>query len=274
VAKLAKIAESSMQRIVTLLTDFGIRDHYVAAVKGVLLSINPSLRLIDITHEISPQNIGEGAFVLGSSFKYFPEGTIHLAVVDPGVGGNRQGLAAATEGHFFVGPDNGLFDWAFSFEPPRQVVALENLAYRLPQPSFVFHGRDIFAPAAGHLSTGIALEELGPSVSYKRRLPDRLVFREQKELQGEIIYIDRFGNLISNIEIPPSARDRHLQGLEVYLGSLQLLVGPSTYEEGPTLRPFALIGSSNLLEVSVRNGSAHQVTGCSVGTSVMVRRQR
>ena len=262
-----------MQRIVTLLTDFGRRDHYVAAVKGVLLNINPSLSLVDISHEIRPQNIGEGAFVLGSAFKYFPEGTIHLAIVDPGVGGKRQGLAAATAGHFFVGPDNGLFDWAFSLEPPRQVVALENPAYRLPQPSSVFHGRDIFAPAAGHLSTGLALEKLGPPVTYQRRLPDRLVFREQKELQGEVIHIDRFGNLISNIEIPPSAGGRQLQGLQVYLGSLQLLVGPSTYEEAPPLRPFALIGSSSLLEVSVRNGSAHEITGCSVGTSVLVRRQ-
>jgi S-adenosylmethionine hydrolase len=264
---------ASMRKIVTLLTDFGTRDHYVAAVKGILLSINPSLHLIDITHEISPQNIGEGAFVLGSSFKYFPEGTIHLAVVDPGVGGKRHGLAAATERHFFVGPDNGLFDWAFSFEPPRQLVSLENPAYRLPQPSFVFHGRDLFAPAAAHLSTGIALEELGPPVSYRRRLPSRLVFQDQKELEGEVIYIDRFGNLISNIEIPPSAGGIQVQDLQVYLGTLQLLVGPRTYEEGPRLRPFALIGSSSLLEVSVRNGSAHEVTGCSVGTSVLVRRQ-
>ena len=263
-----------MQRIVTLLTDFGTRDHYVAAVKGVLLNINPGLHLVDITHEIKPQNIEEGAFVLGSTFKYFPEGTIHLAVVDPGVGGKRLGLAAATEGHLFVGPDNGLFDWAFSTEPPRQVVALENHAYRLPQPSSVFHGRDIFAPAAGHLSTGLALEELGPTVNYRRRLPGPLVFQEQNELQGEVIYIDRFGNLISNIAIPTSVTGRQLQDVQVYLGSVQLLFGPTTYEEGPPLRPFALIGSSSLLEVSVRNGSAHEVTGSSVGTSVLVRRQR
>ena len=262
-----------MQRVVTLLTDFGIRDHYVAAVKGVLLSINPSLQLVDITHEIEPQKIEQGAFVLGSAFKHFPQGTIHLAVVDPGVGSKRQGLAAATDRYFFVGPDNGLFDWAFALEPPRQVVALENPAYRLLQPSSVFHGRDIFAPAAGHLSTGLALEKLGPALNYRMRLPGRLVFHGQKELQGEIIYIDRFGNLISNIEIQRTAGERHLEGVHVYLGTEQLLVGPSTYEEGPPLRPFALIGSSSLLEISVRNGSAHEVTGCSVGTSIMVRRK-
>jgi len=270
---MAKLVEPSMQRIVTLLTDFGTRDHYAAAVKGVLLNINPNLYLVDITHEIRPQNIREGAFVLASSFKYFPEGTIHLAVVDPGVGGKRQGLAAATEQHLFVGPDNGLFDWAFDLEPPRQVVALENPAYWLPQPSFVFHGRDIFAPAAGHLSTGLPLEKLGPPLHYKMRLPGRLILEKQKELQGEIIYIDRFGNLISNIEIPPSAGVRELQDLQVHLGTEQLPVGPRTYEDGPPLRPFALIGSSNLLEVSVRNGSAQEITGCPVGTSVLIRRQ-
>ena len=262
-----------MQRIVTLLTDFGTRDHYVAAVKGVLLNINPSLYLVDITQEISPQNIREGAFVLASTFKYFPEGTIHLAVVDPGVGGKRRGLAAASERYLFVGPDNGLFDWAFALEPPRQVVALENPDYQLPQPSSVFHGRDIFAPAAGHLSIGLPLDKLGPPLHYKMRFPGRLTLEKQKELQGEIIYIDRFGNLISNIEIPPSAGEKHLQNLQVYLGTAQLPVGPRTYEEGPPSRPFALIGSNNLLEVSVRNGSAHEVTGCSVGTSVLVRRQ-
>ena len=263
-----------MARIVTLLTDFGTKDHYVAAVKGVLLHINPGLNLVDITHTIRPQNIGQGAFVLSATFKYFPEGTIHLAVVDPGVGGKRQGLAAATDRHFFVGPDNGLFDWAFSIEPPRKVVALENPAYWLPQPSSVFHGRDIFAPVAGHLSTGLALENLGPPLQYQMHLPGRLVFKEQKELQGEIIHVDRFGNLISNIEITPSGEGRQLHNLQVYLGTVQLHVGPSTYEEGPPLQPFALIGSSNLLEVSVRNGSAQEVTGCSVGTPVLVRRQR
>lgn len=263
-----------MQRVVTLLTDFGIRDHYVAAVKGVLLNINPALYLVDITHEISPQNIREGAFVLASVFKYFPEHTIHLAVVDPGVGGKRQGLAAATEHHLFVGPDNGLFDWVFALEPPRQVFALENPAYQLPWPSGTFHGRDIFAPAAGHLSMGLPLEKLGPPIPYRMRLPGRLTFQEQDELRGEIIYIDRFGNLISNIEVPPSEGRRQLGDLQIYLGTEQLLVGPSTYEEAPPLRPFALIGSSSLIEVSVRNGSAHEITSCGVGTEVLVQRQR
>ena len=261
-----------MKKIVTLLTDFGGHDHYVAAVKGVLLSINPALTIVDITHEISPQNIREAGFVLASACAHFPEGTLHLAVVDPGVGGKRQGLAAATERYLFVGPDNGLFDWIFTVDPPHQVVVLENPEYQLPQVSATFHGRDIFAPAAGHLSLGLALEKLGPAIKYRMHFPGRLILRDQDKLQGEIIHVDRFGNLISNIEIPHVETKGRLQDLQVSLATEQVLTGPGTYEEAPPLRPFALIGSSGLLEVSVRDGSAHTITGCGVGTPVLVRR--
>jgi hypothetical protein len=263
-----------MNRIVTLLTDFGNRDHYVAAVKGVLLSINPSLNIVDITHEISPQNIREAGFILASAYRHFPQGTLHLAVVDPGVGGERRGLAAATERYLFVGPDNGLFDWVFATDPPHQVVVLENPEYQLPQVSATFHGRDIFAPAAGHLSLGLPLEKLGPASQYRMHFAGRLLLKDQDTLEGEIIHVDRFGNLISNIEIPIAEAERRLQDLEVSLATEKVLTGPATYEEAPPLRPFALIGSSGLLEVSVRNDSAHKVTGCGVGTPVLVRRQR
>ena len=259
-----------MNGIVTLLTDFGSRDHYVAAVKGVLLSINPSLKIVDITHEISPQNIREAGFILASACTHFPEGTLHLAVVDPGVGGKRQGLAAATEQYLFVGPDNGLFDWVFAVDPPHQVVVLENPEYQLPQVSATFHGRDVFAPAAGHLSLGLPLEKLGPASQYRMHLPGKLILKDQDKLQGEIIHVDRFGNLISNIEIPNAETERRLQDLQVSLATEQVLTGPATYEEAPSLRPFALIGSSGLLEVSVRNGSAQKVTGCGVGTPVLI----
>ena len=260
-----------MNRIVTLLTDFGSRDPYVAAVKGVLLSINPALTIVDITHEISPQNIKEAGFILASACAHFPEATLHLAVVDPGVGGKRQGLAAATERYLFVGPDNGLFDWIFAVDPPHQVVVLENSEYQLPQVSATFHGRDIFAPAAGHLSLGLPLEKLGPACQYRMHFAGRLILKDQDALEGEIIHVDRFGNLISNIEVSIAETERQLQDLQVRLATEQVLTGPATYEEAPPLRPFALIGSSGLLEVSVRNGSAHKVTGCGVGTPVVVR---
>jgi S-adenosylmethionine hydrolase len=263
-----------MNRIVTLLTDFGTRDHYVAAVKGVLLSINPAITLVDITHEITPQNIQEGGFVLASTFQNFPDGTLHLAVVDPGVGGKRRGLAAATEHYLFVGPDNGLFDQVFTLDPPRLVVALENPDYQLHQPSATFHGRDIFAPAAGHLCFDLPLEKLGPTITYTIRAPGRLILGDQEELRGEIIHVDRFGNLISNIEIPPMEGQSQLRDLQVFLAAEEVLTGPKTYEEATPLCPFALVGSSGNLEVSVSNGSAHEVTGHGVGTPVLVRRQK
>jgi S-adenosylmethionine hydrolase len=153
-------------------------------------------------------------------------------------------------------------------------VVLENPDYRLPQVSATFHGRDIFAPAAAHLSLGLPLEKLGPAVHYRMHFPGRLILREQDRLQGEIIHVDRFGNLISNIEIPCGETKGRLQDLQISLATEQVLTGPGTYEEAPPLRPFALISSSGLLEVSVRNGSAHKITGCGVGTPVLVRRQR
>jgi S-adenosylmethionine hydrolase len=261
-----------MRQIVTLLTDFGTRDHYVAAMKGVLLSINPALVLVDISHEVSRHNIREGGFLLASAFDSFPTGTIHLAVVDPGVGGQRRGLAAAGPRHLFVGPDNGLFDRVFSIEPPRLVVSLENVEYRLPQVSPTFHGRDIFAPAAGHLSLGVPLENLGPAFTYQVQGPSSPRLGRDDEIQGEIIHVDRFGNLISDIEVP-SGEDLS-QGLEVTVAARQVLVGPRTYDEAPPSRPFALRGSGGHLEIAVRGGSALKAIGRGVGASVCVRRRR
>jgi S-adenosylmethionine hydrolase len=261
-----------MPRIVTLLTDFGTRDHYVAAMKGVLLSINPALVLVDISHEISKHSIREGGFLLASAADAFPVGTIHLAVVDPGVGGQRRGLAAAGPRHLFVGPDNGLFDRVFSIEPPRLVVSLENAEYRLPQVSPTFHGRDVFAPAAGHLSLGVSLENFGPPFAYRVQGPPPPRLGRADEVQGEIIHVDRFGNLISDIEVP-SAADLG-QRVEVRVAGRQVLVGPRTYEEAPLSHPFALRGSNGYLEVAVRGGSALEAIGQGVGASVSVRRRR
>jgi S-adenosylmethionine hydrolase len=262
-----------MQRIVTLLSDFGTRDHYVAAVKGVLLGINPALNVVDITHQVTPQSIQQGGFLLASAFRYFPEGTIHLAIVDPGVGTERLGLAAATKRYLFVGPDNGLFDRAFALDPPQLVVALQNPDYQLPQSSATFHGRDVFAPAVGHLSLGLPLEKLGPRVTYRMRFSEDLVLTDQQELQGEIIHVDHFGNLVSNIQLPTELSLTQPRSLQVFLADAEVLIGPQTYEQAPPMQPFALRGSSGFLEVAVRNGSARELTGQDVGAVVWVRQR-
>jgi S-adenosylmethionine hydrolase len=260
-----------MRRIVTLLTDFGGRDHYVAAMKGVLLAINPALTLVDISHEVTPHNVREAGFLLAGAFNVFPPGTIHLAVVDPGVGGERRALAAAGARHLFVGPDNGLFDRAFALEPPHMVVSLENPEYRRPRVSATFHGRDIFAPAAGYLSLGVPVEKLGPVVSVRIRSASPPRLGREDRIEGEIIHVDRFGNLIADIDIP--SEEGLEVGLEVSVAGRRVLVGPRTYDEAPPGEPFALRGSSGHLEVAVREGSALEVLGQGVGAMVSVHRR-
>jgi hypothetical protein len=261
-----------MRRIVTLLTDFGTRDHYVAAMKGVLLAINPALTLVDITHEVTPHHVREAGFLLARAFNFFPAGTIHLAVVDPGVGGERRALAAVGARHLFVGPDNGVFDRTFSLEPPHVVVSLENRDYWRPQVSPTFHGRDIFAPAAGYLSLGVPVEKLGPVLSERLQIAAAPRLAKEDRVEGEIIHVDRFGNLMADIEILP---DEQLESdLEVSVGGRRVLVGPRTYGEAPPGEPFAMRGSSGHLEVAVREGSALEVLGQGVGTPVCVHRRK
>jgi S-adenosylmethionine hydrolase len=185
--------------VITLLSDFGVQDEYAACLKGVILGLNPQAVLVDLSHAVPPQDIRSGAFVLARAAAYFPPGTIHLAVVDPGVGIGRRGLAAFGRRQFWVGPDNGLFHLIFAGRPEFKIVSLENPDYFLPQVSPTFHGRDVFAPVAAHLSLGLALERLGPPLADPVRLswPEPSV--SAALIRGEIIHVDRFGNLVSNI---------------------------------------------------------------------------
>jgi len=256
--------------VVSLLTDFGLRDHYVAAVKGVLLAANPGLTLVDVTHLVAPQNVLQGSFLLAASYHFFPPGTVHLAVVDPGVGGERAPLAAKAGGHLFVGPDNGIFDLAFERTAPELVVRLENRRYLSREVSPTFHGRDLFAPAAALLSLGVSLEELGPSHPYERRLPPLPRLVPGATVTGEIIHVDHFGNLISNIRMEAAAGGNQIPVLEVRLGSTPVLWGPATYEQAPPRTPFALVGSHGFLEIAVRGGSAAACTNCAIGARVVV----
>ncbi|MDQ7038772.1 MAG: S-adenosyl-l-methionine hydroxide adenosyltransferase family protein [Aquificota bacterium] len=186
--------------LVALLTDFGTGDGFVGAVKGVILSVNPEVRIVDISHEVEPFNILEGALILKAHYRYFPEGTVFLAVVDPGVGSERRPLALRCGVHFFVGPDNGIFDLAVEDigEDP-EAVLIENEKFTLPRVNNTFHGRDIFAPVAAYITRGVPLKEFGRSVSYERRLKFPRVTAEGKKVVGEIVYFDRFGNGITSI---------------------------------------------------------------------------
>ena len=185
--------------IITLLTDFGTRDAYVAAMKGVILGLNPRVVLVDVTHEVPAQDVPAGAFLLAQAAPYFPPGTIHLAVVDPGVGTARRALAARSRGQFWVGPDNGLCQWAWAGSPDLSIVSLTASTYFRPQVAATFHGRDIFAAVAAHLSLGVDLTSFGPPITDPTPLPFPAPVRAPEMIQGQIIYVDHFGNLVSNV---------------------------------------------------------------------------
>jgi S-adenosyl-L-methionine hydrolase (adenosine-forming) len=256
--------------LITLLTDFGLRDAYVGIMKGVILSLNPEVRLVDLSHELPPQDVLSGAFVLQSAWRYFPPGTIHLAVVDPGVGSRRRALAAVCREHFFVGPDNGLFSLVFAEQTPLTLVSLENPHYFLPEVSATFHGRDIFAPVAAHLSMGVPLTAFGPELFNPVELDFPAPEFGEKDVDGQIISCDHFGNLISNIPF---------QSLQVWLrgrsASLRVNSHPiphlaNTYSDLPPGTLLALGGSHGYLEIACRQGSAAQVLDALPGARVKV----
>ena len=242
--------------IITLTTDFGAGDHYVGVMKGVIACINPSAVVIDITHGIEAYNIAEAAFKLHASYSYFPEGAIHVAVIDPGVGSARRAIAAEAAGYRFVGPDNGVFSMIFDKSGADQVVEIRNPEFMLPTVSATFHGMDIFAPAAAHLSKGIALEELGDVLTSYESLDIQEAHDGGDVMTGKAIYADRFGNLITNIPGAVVADSCIIRAGDVTINSLSV-----SYTDGKEGELIALVGSSGFLEISVNKGSAFEFFG-------------
>jgi S-adenosylmethionine hydrolase len=249
--------------IITLTTDFGLRDGYVGAMKGVILSIAADARIVDLTHDIEPQNIRQALFVLAQTTPYFPAGTIHVAVVDPGVGTDRRPLLVTTPRACYVGPDNGIFSAALS-EEGAQAWELDRPAYWLPRLSRTFHGRDLFAPVAAHLARGIPPEQLGHPIADPVRLAwPQPVRHADGHLSGEIIYVDRFGNLISNIPAAWLAGRR-------WRGHIAGHAAPivAAYGEGAVAALIGLIGSNDTVEIAVRNGNAARHLGVGIGETL------
>jgi S-adenosylmethionine hydrolase len=266
-----KLAAKKMNNIITLITDFGLKDGNVGVMKGVIWGIAPQAQIADLSHLISPQNIREAALILLRSAPYFPAGTVHVVVVDPGVGTARRPIAAQVGGQYFVGPDNGVITmWLEQAEAqgmPARFVHLDRPQYWLPEVSHVFHGRDIFAPSAAHLAAGVALETLGTPIDD----PVRLALPQPQRLatgwRGELIHIDHFGNLAANIRV------EHLRGEKVAtvrLGGVKIVGMVSTFGERPPGELVALFGSTGNLIVSVVNSSAAQVLKAKVGDEIEV----
>jgi S-adenosylmethionine hydrolase len=256
---------------VTLTTDFGLQDAYVAAMKGAMLAVAPGLRLVDVTHLVEPQDVMGAAFVLRQVVPFFPEGTVHLAVVDPGVGTARRALAARFRGHHFVGPDNGLLALLLDEDETPEVVVLDRPAFwRTPAPARTFHGRDVFGPVAAHLAAGRALGEVGTPTDRYERLLWALPIADAEGIQGWVVHVDRFGNCITNVPgaLLDGAAGAPGRPAKCYAGSAILDGIRATYADVPPGEPLALVGSSGHLEISVRDGDAATLLALRKGSRI------
>ncbi len=241
---------------VSLTSDFGLKDPYVAEMKATILSICPSAVLVDITHNVEKFNIRAGAFMIASAAPYFPAQTIHVAVVDPSVGTQRRPIILQTEHAYFVGPDNGLLILAAKSQGIRQIRQIESRRFMLPHVSPTFHGRDIFSPAAAHLSNGLAIEEFGPEITDFVEPEFTMVTRDKDQLSGVVLNVDDFGNIITNIHSRDIATFRETT-VQVQLNSqVQQMKFSSTYADAKPKEPIALIGSHNYLEIALNQGDA------------------
>jgi len=257
--------------IITLLSDFGLRDWYVASMKGIILGIFPGARLVDISHQMDPLDIRSAAFVLFSCYSCFPPGTIHLAVVDPGVGTERRAIAVRTSSGVFVGPDNGIFSIVLQKEPVLEARSIENADFQRKPISATFHGRDIFAPAAANLAAGLSLERLGPSCTPAiSEWASPLITGEG--IEGEVIHIDRFGNAITNVAGDALGGQVALARWRVRAGEAHGLPIIDTYGVAPPGSAVALIGSSGFFEIAISRGNAASKLGLNTGSRVFFQR--
>ncbi|MCU0494178.1 MAG: SAM-dependent chlorinase/fluorinase [Chloroflexaceae bacterium] len=265
--------------IITLTTDFGTRDSYVGIMKGVILSVCPRVQIVDITHDIAPQAVVQGALLLPTFLDYFPPHAIHVGIVDPGVGSARRPLALATPQGYFVGPDNGLFSLVWRNAQARwpgqvHAVELREARFWLQGVSSTFHGRDIFSPVAAHLANGVSFHELGPTLDAPVLLELPEPVRESAgRLRGEMIYIDHFGNCMSNITTAHLQALGPLDQLLVHIGDQPAAPIRNTYADVAPGAALALIDSNHHLEWAVSNGNASQRFGIVVGTSIVVEQQ-
>jgi S-adenosyl-L-methionine hydrolase (adenosine-forming) len=264
------VEHSFRSPIITLTTDFGLKDAYVASMKGVILGIAPETRIVDISHEVPPQGIVEGGFTLACAFPCFPPGSIHVLVVDPGVGTSRRLLLVRTENHYFLAPDNGALGLALSLEAPRELIQITASHYFRPGTGATFHGRDILAPVAARLALGTAARHFGEPVEgyvpYPAPPPE---IREDGTWTLRVIVVDRFGNLVLNLretEYLRASTSAAPGGFTLELAGTTISRLLKTYGEAVGNEPFALFNSSGYLEVAVRNGSAAALLGCSAGT--------
>src|SRR4030042_2846563 len=258
--------------LITLSTDFGWDDPYVGIMKGVILGINRGVRLVDLTHTFSHHQLLEAAFILNTAYPYFPFGTIHLTVVDPGVGGERRLIAVQGEDSVWVGPDNGLFTLVLKNRPEAETVLLTNTNFFRKTVSSTFHGRDILAPVAAHLSLGIPLATMGPKITDPVLLPGLDPKVNKNKIIGGVLWADNFGNLITNISQKTLSPFLSGSSLNIIIGSHNTMTEiHQTYSQGPPDGFMALLGSSGYLEIASNLGNAAEKVGFQSGVEVKGR---
>ncbi|MAE62191.1 MAG: hypothetical protein CMJ49_12655 [Planctomycetaceae bacterium] len=253
--------------IISMLTDFGSHDPYVGVMKGVMLARCPEARIVDLTHDVPPQNIHAAGYLLGANWRYFPPGTVHLVVIDPGVGGERRILAVQTGGHTFLAPDNGLLSELLEHSPADRIVSVENESLFVQPVSRTFHGRDVFAPVAAALAGGLPIDDVGPAANGYLHLPGIRPQRDADgQVSGEIIWIDHFGNLVTNITV-----DQLPSAPRIEVGGRVMYGLTNSYGNVGAGEPLALIGSTSRLEIAVNHGNAAESLGMDMGDPVHVR---
>ncbi|HKW86808.1 MAG TPA: SAM-dependent chlorinase/fluorinase [Nitrospiraceae bacterium] len=261
--------------VITLLTDFGDRDYFVASMKGVMFGINPQVRIVDLSHQVTPHQVEEAAYLLKSSYRYFPDGTVHVAVVDPGVGSARRPLLVTTSRYYFLAPDNGLLTYVYQEELSVEVRQIENKQYRLDSEGATFDGRDLFAPAAAWLTKGQPPGSFGRLIRDYVKLPIHEPSWEGKSLIGRIVYVDRFGNLISNVtplhlkEVQGVTKKSNSE-LTIRVGGAVIQGLVTAYAQGDALAPHALINSNGQVEIFIKEGSVAEYLKCRRGDRIAV----
>ncbi len=253
---------------ITLTTDFGLVDHFVGVMKGVILGIAPKVQIVDITHEVQPFEINEGAFIVAEAYKYFPKKTVHVIVVDPGVGSERRPILAEMAGQYFIAPDNGVLSMIYSREQKKKVRHISNDKYFLHPVSRTFHGRDVFSPVAAHLAAGVPAARFGKLIDDYVKLSIGKPTRTGKRVwTGLVLKVDRFGNLITNLRLDefPEIKTRRF---ELNAGLQQISHLAETFSECPPGELFVVSGSSGYLEVAANQGSAAKLLGVAGGSPV------
>ena len=260
---------SAMEKpLITLTTDFGTSDSYVAAMKATILSVAGDVPVVDISHSITPQDVMEAAFVLQGAAPYFPPGTVHIVVVDPGVGTIRRCVAVAADDQYFIGPDNGVFSLALNGSQKSMVELDRREFWRTERPSSTFHGRDIFAPVAAHLANGIQLQEVGSTIDQLVPMHWALPIADNEGIQGWVVHVDHYGNCITNISKKLVSESRHDRGVKCYVGNHIVEGIHTTYGGVAPGEPVVLFNSVDFLEISVNCGNASELMGLGKGSTI------